>query len=136
LYTIACASLKVLSAVIAVDLSYSIHPTTYVDAMTLSKRKLEQTTPSTLMQIAVDVELVRFEKNLLQIGFFGANDARTRIELRDVSSRLSFGTATKLRWLLNSAVRKLLGFLLQRIVINSLSAQNNERGSRQDWICR
>lgn len=28
------------------------------------------------MPIAVDVDLVRFEKNLLQIGFFGANDAR------------------------------------------------------------
>jgi hypothetical protein len=34
--------------------------------------------PSTLMPIAVDVDLVRFEKNLLQIGFFGANDARDK----------------------------------------------------------
>ena len=33
---------------------------------------------STLMPIAVDVDLVRFEKNLLQIGFFGANDARDK----------------------------------------------------------
>jgi len=31
-----------------------------------------------LMPIAVDVDLVRFEKNLLQIGFFGANDARDK----------------------------------------------------------
>ncbi|MGI4827267.1 MAG: replication initiator protein A [Janthinobacterium lividum] len=30
------------------------------------------------MPIAVDVDLVRFEKNLLQIGFFGANDARDK----------------------------------------------------------
>jgi Replication initiator protein A len=34
--------------------------------------------PSSLMPIAVDVDLVRFEKNLLQIGFFGANDARDK----------------------------------------------------------
>lgn len=33
---------------------------------------------STLMPISVDVDLVRFEKNLLQIGFFGANDARDK----------------------------------------------------------
>jgi hypothetical protein len=31
-----------------------------------------------LMPITVDVDLVRFEKNLLQIGFFGANDARDK----------------------------------------------------------
>lgn len=31
-----------------------------------------------LLPIAVDVDLVRFEKNLLQIGFFGANDARDK----------------------------------------------------------
>ena len=44
--------------------------------MSLRKRKSEP--PSTLMPIAVDVDLVRFEKNLLQIGFFGANDARDK----------------------------------------------------------
>ncbi len=33
---------------------------------------------SALMPIAVDVDLVRIEKNLLQIGFFGANDARDK----------------------------------------------------------
>ncbi len=33
---------------------------------------------SSLMPIAVDVDLIRFEKNLLQIGFFGANDARDK----------------------------------------------------------
>ena len=42
-----------------------------------SKTQL-QTSTSTLMPIAVDVDLVRFEKNLLQIGFFGANDARDK----------------------------------------------------------
>ncbi len=31
-----------------------------------------------LMPMAVDVDLVRFEKNLLQIGFFGANDGRDK----------------------------------------------------------
>ena len=31
-----------------------------------------------LMPLSVDVDLVRFEKNLLQIGFFGANDARDK----------------------------------------------------------
>lgn len=46
--------------------------------MTNHKRKIEQTSTSTLMPIAVDVDLVRFEKNLLQIGFFGANDARDK----------------------------------------------------------
>src|SRR5271163_2476969 len=34
--------------------------------------------PTPLMPISVDVDLVRFEKNLLQIGFFGANDARDK----------------------------------------------------------
>ena len=37
-----------------------------------------QPTASALMPIAVDVDLIRFEKNLLQIGFFGANDARDK----------------------------------------------------------
>jgi hypothetical protein len=47
--------------------------------MTISKHKLQNQAPtSTLMPIAVDVDLVRFEKNLLQIGFFGANDARDK----------------------------------------------------------
>ena len=46
--------------------------------MTKHKRKIDQTSTSTLMPIAVDVDLVRFEKNLLQIGFFGANDARDK----------------------------------------------------------
>ena len=31
---------------------------------------------STLLPVTVDVDLIRFEKNLLQIGFFGANDVR------------------------------------------------------------
>jgi Replication initiator protein A len=34
--------------------------------------------PTALLPIAVDVDLIRFEKNLLQIGFFGANDARDK----------------------------------------------------------
>lgn len=46
--------------------------------MALRKRKYEMNSTSTLMPIAVDVDLVRFEKNLLQIGFFGANDARDK----------------------------------------------------------
>ena len=33
---------------------------------------------ATLLPMSVDVDLVRFEKNLLQIGFFGANDARDK----------------------------------------------------------
>ena len=47
--------------------------------MNLRKRpKDRQPVPATLMPISVDVDLVRFEKNLLQIGFFGANDARDK----------------------------------------------------------
>ena len=47
--------------------------------MAIRKEKLDHsTTSSTLMPISVDVDLVRFEKNLLQIGFFGANDARDK----------------------------------------------------------
>ena len=43
------------------------------------KRTAGQPVSSALMPIAVvDVDLVRFEKNLLQIGFFGANDARDK----------------------------------------------------------
>lgn len=38
--------------------------------------KTEQSTP--LLSVAVDPDLVRFEKNLLQIGFFGANDSRDK----------------------------------------------------------
>lgn len=45
--------------------------------MTQRKRKSDVSS-SQLMPIAVDVDLVRFEKNLLQIGFFGANDARDK----------------------------------------------------------
>lgn len=45
-------------------------------SMTNQRQKVQH--QSTLMPIAVDVDLVRFEKNLLQIGFFGANDARDK----------------------------------------------------------
>jgi replication initiator protein A len=34
--------------------------------------------PAPLLPVAVDPDLVRFEKNLLQIGFFGANDSRDK----------------------------------------------------------
>ena len=33
---------------------------------------------STLVPLSVDVDFIRFEKNLLQIGFFGANDTRSK----------------------------------------------------------
>ena len=47
--------------------------------MTDAASQPERSSPSSsLMPIAVDVDLVRFEKNLLQIGFFGANDARDK----------------------------------------------------------
>ena len=47
--------------------------------MTTRNRKTDQhPTMTALMPISVDVDLVRFEKNLLQIGFFGANDARDK----------------------------------------------------------
>lgn len=47
--------------------------------MTTRRRKSDpQQSVSALMPIAVDVDLIRFEKNLLQIGFFGANDARDK----------------------------------------------------------
>ncbi len=47
--------------------------------MTQKPRKPEVVPVSTaMMPMAVDVDLVRFEKNLLQIGFFGANDARDK----------------------------------------------------------
>ncbi len=42
------------------------------------RKSIEKPVSSTLMPISVDVDLVRFEKNLLQIGFFGANDARDK----------------------------------------------------------
>src|SRR5258705_5134146 len=38
--------------------------------------KTERSAP--LLPVAVDPDLVRFEKNLLQIGFFGANDSRDK----------------------------------------------------------
>jgi hypothetical protein len=34
--------------------------------------------PAPMLPVAVDPDLVRFEKNLLQIGFFGANDSRDK----------------------------------------------------------
>ncbi|MHB1743746.1 MAG: replication initiator protein A [Acidobacteriaceae bacterium] len=41
----------------------------------MAKKKVHSTEP-TLMPISVDVDMVRFEKNLLSIGFFGAHDTR------------------------------------------------------------
>ena len=38
--------------------------------------KIVRSTEPTLMPISVDVDMVRFEKNLLSIGFFGAHDTR------------------------------------------------------------
>lgn len=47
--------------------------------MTQKPRKPEAMPVSAaMMPMAVDVDLVRFEKNLLQIGFFGANDSRDK----------------------------------------------------------
>ena len=47
--------------------------------MKLKRTELDKNaTTSVLMPISIDVDLVRFEKNLLQIGFFGANDARDK----------------------------------------------------------
>ena len=47
--------------------------------MTQKPRKPEAMAVSAaMMPMAVDVDLVRFEKNLLQIGFFGANDSRDK----------------------------------------------------------
>ena len=43
-----------------------------------SSNHREDSTSTTLMPMNVDVDIVRFEKNLLQIGFFGANDARDK----------------------------------------------------------
>jgi hypothetical protein len=66
---------KVLKNVV---LSYRIQQTKGAQ-MTTRKRKMDpQLSVSGLMPIAVDVDLIRFEKNLLQIGFFGANDARDK----------------------------------------------------------
>ena len=47
--------------------------------MTLNPKKNQAIAMSAaMMPNGVDVDLVRFEKNLLQIGFFGANDARDK----------------------------------------------------------
>ena len=62
--------------------------------MSLQKRKHELT-PTALVPIAVDVDLVRFEKNLLQIGFFGANDARDKNRTSVESNKSSFGMEIK-----------------------------------------
>jgi hypothetical protein len=45
----------------------------------MSKQKTHKAErPAELLPVAVDPDLVRFEKNLLQIGFFGANDSRDK----------------------------------------------------------
>ena len=45
----------------------------------MSKQKTHKSErPAALLPVAVDPDLVRFEKNLLQIGFFGANDSRDK----------------------------------------------------------
>ena len=41
----------------------------------MAKKRVNSSEP-TLMPISVDVDMVRFEKNLLSIGFFGAHDTR------------------------------------------------------------
>jgi len=43
-----------------------------------SKTRTQRTHAPNVSPVCVDVDLVRFEKNLLQIGFFGANDARDK----------------------------------------------------------
>ena len=45
----------------------------------MSKQKAHKAEhPAALLPVGVDPDLVRFEKNLLQIGFFGANDSRDK----------------------------------------------------------
>jgi hypothetical protein len=46
----------------------------------MSKANGRMATTRALLQIPVDVDLIRFEKNLLQIGFFGSHDTRHRTE--------------------------------------------------------
>ncbi len=46
--------------------------------MSRKNKTLQLPSTSALMPVTVDVDLIRFEKNLLQIGFFGANDARDK----------------------------------------------------------
>jgi len=44
----------------------------------MAHKNKRTTTTLALLQIPVDVDLIRFEKNLLQIGFFGSHDTRHR----------------------------------------------------------
>jgi hypothetical protein len=46
----------------------------------MAKKNGRTATTPALLQIPVDVDLIRFEKNLLQIGFFGSHDTRHRTE--------------------------------------------------------
>jgi len=52
--------------------------------------QLTKPKPPTLLPVPLDADVIRFEKNLLQIGFFGATDSRNpqkterRIELEVV----------------------------------------------------
>ncbi len=50
-----------------------------------------------LVPIAVDVDLVRIEKNLLQIGFFGANDARDKNRTSRRIEQIVFRNGHKIR---------------------------------------
>ena len=50
-----------------------------------------------LMPVAMDVDLIRFEKNLLQIGFFGANDARDKNRASRRIEQIVFRNGHKIR---------------------------------------
>jgi len=57
--------------------------------------KLRSTTPTSLLPLPADVDLVRFETNLLQIGFFSAHDPRTKSTTTSRSWRRLEQTVTR-----------------------------------------
>jgi len=84
----------------------------------LPPHKTERQAP--LLPVAVDPDLVRFEKNLLSIGFFGANDSRDKSRTSRRIEQVVFRNGTRSKLRLSSADRSSLGFLLRLIEISSL----------------
>jgi len=61
----------------------------------ITTKKQSLATP--LLPVAVDPDLVRFEKNLLQIGFFGANDSRDKNRTSRRIEQIVFRNGHKVR---------------------------------------
>jgi hypothetical protein len=102
----------------------------------MANRKLKPEashSPSALMPIAVDVDLIRFEKNLLQIGFFGANDARDKNKTSRRIEQVVIRDGNKIKVAAEFRGSETLGLPSTTDVTNSSHCSKSSEKNAYEW---